>query len=88
MIQYLPLLEEEAPGGHRVEMSKKSGHDDDNTNGNGSGDDENPENEKTDLYLNPSVGYTSLLAPAHRFYIKPVSYRHPVGSIQTPPPEA
>ncbi len=85
VIQYLPILEEETPG-HRVELAKKTGQDDE-TDSNDSGDDDDSPDEKTSFYSHQHFTCFNGLMSGHLFYIKNTSYRPPVGSIQTPPPK-
>jgi hypothetical protein len=85
VIQYLPILEEETPG-HRVELVKKTGQDDE-TDGNDGGDDDDSPDEKTNIYDQQHFAYFNGMMSAHLFYIKNTSYLPPVVNIHTPPPK-
>jgi hypothetical protein len=82
VLQYMPLLEEEAPA-HKAEMAKKTVN---NANGGGdSADDGDPDSLFYHFFYSsfttPCSGYHLFLAGNSSFY------KHLLDKIQTPPPK-
>jgi len=88
VFQYLPILEEEAPG-HRAELVKKV-KESDNSDADDSGDADDSDNDtfKTEMISTLSAYYSFSQAAQDKFYMAEPLYQSLISNINTPPPKA